>query len=196
MNHLPIIGLAGRMSSGKDTAAAYLQRHGYERAAFADGVRYEVLEAMQAGDVPDAANWEIRQAFGLSKPQMVYAKPTNDEVRKILQWWGTEYRRAGDPDYWIDRLAQRVDMTKDWVISDVRFENEANFIRACGGEVWRIDRVFPHSGGFQVGTSEPGFRGHSSERVQFPVDRVIVNDGSFDQLGKRLTDAYYMARAA
>lgn len=195
MNHLPIIGLAGQMESGKDTAAGYLKRHGYDRIAFADALREEVLAAVQKREIPEAANWEIRLALDSVKPSMVYSKPTDDNMRKILQWWGTEYRRAQDQDYWIKRLIERMDITKDWVISDVRFPNEAEFVRNCGGEVWLIERAYKHASGFRVGPSEPGFRGHASERLHFKVDRTIPND-SLDRLGPRLSDAYYAARAA
>ena len=63
------------------------------------------------------------------------------------------------------------------VVPDVRFANEARQIRSEGGEVWLIHR--------------PGVEpvaAHSSE-AGLPlrlVDRLIVNDGTVDQLRERV----------
>jgi hypothetical protein len=199
MKHLPIIGLAGRMESGKDAAANYLRRHSFSRAAFADEVRREVAHALLINTLPNtAATAEIRGTFAACNVRMVYAKPTADPMRKLLQWWGTEYRRAADPRYWISKLERKLDYSQDWVISDVRYANEAEWVRQNGGEVWRIDRSLPVGPGIHTSLdrAEQGFRGHASERLMFPVDRVISNLGGLQDLAEALSDAYYKAKAA
>lgn len=199
MNHLPIIGLAGRMESGKDAAATYLRRHSFERAAFADELRKEVAHALLMNALPNtASSAEIRGVFAACNVRMVYAKPTPEPMRKLLQWWGTEYRRGGDPLYWINKLARKLDCSKDWVISDVRFSNEAEWVRSQGGEVWRIDRSLPVDEGARqtMDRAEQGFRGHASERLSFPVDRVISNVGTLEEFEAALSDAFYKAKAA
>ena len=42
--------------------------------------------------------------------------------RKILQWWGSEVRRAKDPDYWIKALT--IPTQGNYYVTDARFANE------------------------------------------------------------------------
>ena len=103
-------------------------------------------------------------------------------VRRILQWWGTEYRRSQDPDYWTKAWGHKVsklDLNKTLVlVDDVRFMNELNVIREFGGLIVKIER--------------PGFDGannHSSETSLDEYrqwDGIIVNDGTLDQFGQKV----------
>lgn len=70
--------------------------------------------------------------------------------RTVLQWWGTEYRRAQDPEYWIKKadffvaaFLANPDLRGDvagLVNTSVRFENELAFIDKWNGIVWHIYR--------------------------------------------------------
>jgi len=62
-------------------------------------------------------------------------------VREILQWHGTDYRRKNNPDYWIEEMecALKTKTTKNIIIDDVRFKNEANFIKSRNGLLIRIN---------------------------------------------------------
>ena len=69
-------------------------------------------------------------------------------IRQLLQWWGTEVRRANEPDYWVDRMAGGLIEAKrlqlyGLIIDDVRFENEAEFIHEQGGTLIRVN---PYNG--------------------------------------------------
>lgn len=61
--------------------------------------------------------------------------------RPLLQWWGTEYRRSIDTDYWVRQLAQRIELEKPQIalITDMRFPNEMAFVKQYG-ETVRVDR--------------------------------------------------------
>jgi hypothetical protein len=64
-----------------------------------------------------------------------------------------------------------------FVVTDTRFALEADWLRGQGGVIWRIER--------------PGVqpvRAHVSElgAEQIRADRVIVNDGSLDDLRRAL----------
>ena len=48
--------------------------------------------------------------------------------RQILQWWGTEYRKVRDR---ILSCATK----QDWVVTDVRFQNEAGLVQELGGQI-------------------------------------------------------------
>jgi hypothetical protein len=97
-------------------------------------------------------------------------------VRRILQWWGTEYRRAQDPDYWTKawgRKVEQFDLARLHVlVDDVRFINELNVIKEHGGLIVKIER--------------PGFDGANNHASETSLDeyqawhRVVVNNGTLD----------------
>jgi len=128
-----LIGLTGRAQSGKDSVADYLEvQHGFFRVAFADPIK-EALHAafwedMDEGDKEAAIDW-----IGKSR-------------RELMQTLGTEWgRQIIGEDIWIRRMERLMGADVEHtdtavVISDVRFENEARWIRERGGKVWLIKR--------------------------------------------------------
>lgn len=171
------IGLHGLAGSGKDTVGLYLEGvYQFERSAFANPIK-------------DAA--EV--LFGLA-PEHFVDRGLKEAVvpwlgkspRQIAQLLGTEFGRHhfGD-DIWIKVAKQRFGAWREevleqtffpacgFVITDVRFENEAAWIRSEGGVIWHIRR--------------PGVApvaAHSSENgiVVDQGDVVIENDGTLDEL--------------
>ena len=121
-----IIGLMGRRGSGKDTIAKAAQKldDSVVRLAFGDGVKHEVAEVIGHSHV--------------------FLDEHKEQLRPLLQAWGTEYRRnLCDPHHWIKSLANRlngVDSESIVLITDVRFQNEVDFIREQGGVVVRVVR--------------------------------------------------------
>lgn len=103
-------------------------------------------------------------------------------VRRLLQWWGTEYRRAQDPDYWTKAWGRKIeqnDLARTHIlVDDVRFINELEVIRAHAGLIVKIVR--------------PGFDGannHSSETSldEFSAwDAVVINNGTLDEFRNKL----------
>lgn len=70
---------------------------------------------------------------------------THFTARRFLQYYGTEYRRAQDVNYWAYQTeADMMDVItkgrKFVVFDDVRFENEAEIVKDNGGIMIRIDR--------------------------------------------------------
>lgn len=109
-----------------------------------------------------------------------------------MQEWG-DWRRAQDPRYFIDRLAETfatlVDSgTKHVIVTDCRYGNEIIWLRSRGGLLWRVDnpRVpMPPSG-------------HSSEKEwrAANIDAVIRNGGTTEQLAKVAADLFLEASRA
>lgn len=62
---------------------------------------------------------------------------------KLLQWWGTEYRRKNfGESYWADKLFASIPSNTDIaVISDVRFLNEVDGIKQRGGYTVNVQRL-------------------------------------------------------
>lgn len=118
-----IVGLTGLKGSGKTTAADFL--HNYHSASFADGVREVVACAFDAS--PEAL---------LDRD----LKKSTDEFwgityRKMLQRTAMAFREKFGDDFWIAHLESKIDLDEDIVIDDVRFPNEAQWVRDNGGVV-------------------------------------------------------------
>ncbi len=132
-----IIGLAGSAGSGKDTVAVMiLDQVSGASLAFADPLR-------------EAA----RAIFGLTELQMTDRVLKEQVVpywglspRQILQRLGTEcVREQFGYDTWLKRARLRLEALQDSsagvaVFTDVRFPNEAQWVRDQGGVVVRIHR--------------------------------------------------------
>lgn len=106
------------------------------------------------------------------------AKPLSP--RSILQWWGTEYRRVAVCDsYWRDQVEAAIRANPDtpWVITDVRFPDEAALVEFLGGLMVRVSLTLKP--GLPVADSGAGAQ-HASERAldayEFPVWENRVGD--------------------
>jgi hypothetical protein len=116
--------------------------------------------------------------------------------REFLQNFGQKAREAFGDNFWVDQVLpiavegspdgwQRVALAKDYgdvdllCITDLRYPNEADRIKALGGVVWEIVR--------------PGLDsdGHSSEQPLPPelVDWQVLNDGGLLDLRDRVGEA-------
>lgn len=166
MKIIGLIGLSGRKRSGKDTVYAIIQEEAERlrpaRVAFADALKEEVSALL---NVPIAELEADKARF-----------------RGILQWWGTEWRRAQNPNYWIDQTRKKILALKGIsgliVATDVRFPNEAELIENMGGVVVRISRPEANN------VTDP----HPSEVVMdsYPFKHVIHNTGTIDDLRREV----------
>ena len=116
--------------------------------------------------------------------------------RWVLQLWGTEYRRVacGLDTYWLDKVKDLIEANpRDrFVITDVRFGNEANFIEALGGVLIRVRR--PALEALEAASrAASGTAAHPSETelLNRAVPVELINeegnpDSLFDQLANLL----------
>lgn len=167
-----IIGLTGYAGSGKDTIRGVLENHyDYDGLAFADPIR-DMLAA-------------LLNSMGLGTEWMTERELKEEPVsglglsyRQMAQALGTEWGRALKESLWLDIAKAKIAMYREYdspgvVISDVRFPNEAAWVKEQGGVIWKILR--------------PGVepvRAHASEDLiaSLPYDYVIDNHGSLDLL--------------
>jgi hypothetical protein len=162
-----IIGFHGAAGAGKDTAASFLmgRPHNFIRLAFADKLKIGCKAIFGLTD---------SQVFGQDKDKI--DRYWNLTPREILQRVGTEcFRNTFDSDIWVKAALREVDAKwYDYVITDVRFPNEATAIKALGGRVFCISRA-----------NAPGLSmAHVSESAlrDWPFDGVIENNGSLEDL--------------
>lgn len=180
-----MIGVSGYARAGKDTVGAYLRdNHGFTRLAFADTLKRFALAINPIVDATlhDGEVQLCRLYDELSAGQFDWeAAKENPEVRALLQRIGTEGgRNVLGENVWVDATLSGVDPHADsWVITDVRFPNEAAAIKGRGGLVWRVERV---------GT-EP-VNAHPSETAldDYPFDALIENNGTLEDLHSRVDE--------
>jgi hypothetical protein len=186
-----LIGVSGKLKHGKDAIAARLiERWGFQRLSFADGLREEVMERMPRtlGAVHDMQDIHIGTCDqgdrGLCIREMLYVtKPPG--FRELLQEYGTDLRRVDDPAWWTKRWMQRaVEMRGALVAPDVRFPNEAEAVAALGGVVWRVVRPGIPAGDHESERAMDGYRWN---------DAVILNDGTLEDLWAKV-DALMVER--
>ena len=139
-----IIGIVGFIGSGKDTVADYLVNfHRFKRESFANSLKDAVSQVfgwdreLLEGRTQESREWRETKDEWWSKRLKRDITP-----RYVLQYWGTEVIRKGfHDDMWVASLEHRLLNTKnDIVITDCRFPNEINAIRAAGGKLVRIRR--------------------------------------------------------
>ena len=161
-----LIGIHGKARAGKDTVAEFLREHAFVRNAFADPIRYAVAEMFEL---------TLAQILGHQKEEVI--DWLGRSPRYLMQTLGTEWgRNLVHRDVWL-LIAKQAWKTipptyKGMVIPDVRFENEAAWIRE-EGELWIIER--PGVAAVESHISEAGI-------TPKPGDKLIINDGSFEDL--------------
>ncbi|TXH43267.1 MAG: hypothetical protein E6Q97_34355 [Desulfurellales bacterium] len=171
-----ILGITGFAQSGKDTIGRILvEDYGFYRIGFADAVRDAVL-ALDPYVTTGSLGFRISQL--VQEIGWERAKTEYPEVRRLLQRMGTEVGRDlfGDRS-WIDIGMRKAEGHDKVVFTDVRFANEAVTIQEAGGEIWKVQRP---------GVKPAG--DHASEKLDFRVDWLIVNDSSVEVLKGAVRD--------
>lgn len=199
-----VIGLHGLPRVGKDTIAEYLaERHGFTRLAFADELKeelaqaylldstflfnlddktwqYDRLELAACQDFKFVEHWmttleyaaEYRSSATMADPLKAPRSP-----RWLMQRYG-DYRRSQNPNYFIDKVQDKIDVhpCSHIVISDVRYENEALMVKHHQpARIWHIRRPEVET----VMTMRHSSNEKLDERL---IDKTIVNSGSIEAL--------------
>ena len=130
-----IIAIAGNARCGKDTLGRnisdLLNEYGINSStySFADELKKETDQF-------------LLDTLGIS------AYTNNDEeksiIRPFLVFWGTEIRRKINPSIWVDKVFERIKPNEVAIITDLRFENEFDFVRSNEGSIIFLSRVSPN----------------------------------------------------
>lgn len=176
-----IIGIAGKKKVGKDLVCDYIKEllapKLVNRIAFADALKGEVARGCSV--------------TGKEIVDIPFIEKNKDAFRMILQGWGTDFRRnLCDKNYWILKLKDTIDNTPSHiyavVIPDVRFLNEAYWIKSIGGTVIQVSR--------RIGLVD----NHISEtelcNSDFPFDFYISNESSLEELKLKTQDMLFTTK--
>jgi len=175
---IKIIGITGRKYNGKDTLGnLFVNNYGYTKLAYADPLK----EACRC-----IFNFTDEQLYGDKKEiedEFWHVTP-----RKVLQYVGTDMFRAHiknvipqvENNIWVEVIKKQIldglknDPDTKFVVTDVRFPNEAKMLQDLGGIVVRVKRDFVNT---EVDT-------HASELMieNLEVDYEILNNGTIDEL--------------
>ena len=161
---MKLIAIGGKAGSGKTTFADHMTRC-FEgtKLSFASAVKDEVADFLNQCGVP----YEHRHLYGTTedkaeilkvpvanwiesdyRPRAVLNKYVTQlggdlciSYRQLMQLWGTEYRRAQNPNYWEERMRWVLEESEGLVlIDDVRFLNEVKLCADFDGLLVRIAR--------------------------------------------------------
>jgi hypothetical protein len=134
-----IIAIAGNARCGKDTLGKnfsyLLKEYGIKSSlySFADELKRETDDF-------------LKQTLGISS----YTDDDNEKaiIRPFLVFWGTEIRRKLNPTIWVDKVLERIKEDEVAIITDLRFENELEFVKSHNGSIIYLSRV--NEDGIQV----------------------------------------------
>lgn len=162
-----IIGFTGLAGAGKDTCAHIVSTHCKGKVysyAFADPIKGAVKALF---DMSDA------QMHHPGMKEMPDARWGGKTPRQLMQWLGTDIMRAQfDKDFFTRHMHMRLDSHAESdsvvLVTDVRFDNEAELIHKMGGVVVLIERE-----GHERTHSHSSENGVSSHLVT----TTIFNDG-------------------
>ena len=158
-----IIGISGKMGTGKTTLAQLLQDLLLRDHLVGEGVPVirafgDVLKQEVAQEFNFPLEWCYTQQGKLKFIQNQQGR--SGTVRELLQYWGTDVRRAQDSLYWTRAMARTVatDLRQGnhIIVHDVRFLNEARWVKEQGGIVVRLE---PYEG-----WKEGQYAQHESEK--------------------------------
>jgi len=174
MNAKIIYGLCGAAHSGKDTVASFISEFKEDT---------EIISF--AGPIKDAC----KILYNLSDEQLndpvikeQIDERWNKSPRQIFQWFGTDIMRknAGE-NFFLKNMEQRLmaSKAKCIVISDVRFENELEFVHKLDGIFIKITRPNKETTKHNKHISEQDLAG-------IFMEYNIINDGTLEELKEKI----------
>ena len=194
MGNYQIIGLCGRLQSGKSTIANICEEFGYERIYFAQplkqlcadllNVDIKTLNKLKVDKTPInlILNTAICETIAentqipIEVIQENCVDKTIDDVRDLLQFVGTDIIRKYNNNWHVNKIKEMLIPDKKYVIDDVRFQNEKELLQELGATLWFVVR--PNLSNVSNHISETSIKWQD-------IDNIIINDKSLSYLETR-----------
>jgi len=190
-----IYGIAGKIGSGKDTVGKIIQwincrgpkpllvdsLHPHEEWWLEDGSGFEIkkfaskikqIASILTGE--PLVKWEDQEFKAEFMPEAWGLMTYRDLLQKI----GTEAMRdVIHKDIWVNAMFADYYHTSKWIITDVRFPNEADRVLAKGGMLIRVVRDSKYNSYHPSETALDNYK---------HFDVTITNDGTLEQLYEKV----------
>lgn len=163
-----IIAICGPKGSGKDTAADFIVNYtdnAFEKCKF---VQPMIDKVKFIFDLQSDAEYDTfkRSEFQLDGGICISGRRVVREIGMLM--------RELDIDFGIKHITKKISENENIVISDLRMENEYNFLRRLGSMVTVI-RLVPYN--FEIVEDS-----HITERGRFEYDYIVRNDFNDPQI--------------
>jgi len=178
-----IIGVTGKKFHGKNTVADfYVKNHNFKELSFAEPLKKVCKAMFDFSDEQLYGNLKetIDERWGIT-PRTTFQFVGTDLVRNKI------YNILPDigENFWVKRFEMELsqllvnEQSRNIIISDVRFPNEAEIIKKLGGIIIKVVRPDIKNNDL-----------HTSENLidEISADYNIINDGSIDDLYCKLIE--------
>lgn len=139
----------------------------FEIRSFADPVKAMAHALLDHAAIGER---EISEALYGNKTAGIFGLPGSPTGRQLLAGIGNGFGRNMNPEFWASLMERRLwrDL-RPTVIDDLRFPEELNMVRRCGGQVWHVIRP-------------------NLEPLAHPLctpDVDLINDGTLDDMRRK-----------
>lgn len=165
-----IIGITGKMQNGKDTLGKIIKQNypEYEIIHFADALKQICVNYLGLTDYQVNTGWgkkEFNEFWGMTN-------------RQILQKVGTDAMRNGFcEDVWCKVMSLRLKEDKNYIVPDVRFDDQAKMLLDKGGIIIKINRE-------SVNNTNENHKSQKGISEEF-ITCHIQNDGTIEELKQK-----------
>lgn len=194
-----IVGILGLIGSGKDTVGEIFKENSFEKISFANKLK-DTLSVM--------FGWPRHLLEGDTDESRIF-RETEDKFwtkklgrqitpRYMMQHFGTEIVRSNlHSQYWVYSLEKNIRADKNYVVTDVRFKNEIEWLKTQNSILLEVRRgIIPHWYSVALQANNGNKKAydfmqsnvHPSEWdwIGTEVDFLIENNGSIEELTKKV----------
>jgi GTPase SAR1 family protein len=175
-----LIGILGEIGSGKTTSARYLCNKWFFE-------EYIIAEPLK--DIAKIFGFSDSDLYGTQQQKLKIHPKWGISAREFLQKVGTDLFRDQlpkvipgmkiDKSIWCDIFTLKHNIYKDTVVSDIRFQDEAETVKELGGYLIRIER-------YDAGNYNTPLHRSEVEMKHIMSDFTIVNNGNIELLYEQL----------
>ncbi len=147
-HNVKIIALAGKAGYGKTTISKMIMELDPKSSVTAFAAP---LKDMVRAIFPQLTDYHLKDQTGKMEKTVLL---NDHSPRELMQFFGTDFVRKFDPDLWVKRAAEKIELHRRpagrgrpklnyLIFDDCRFENEVNLIRQYDGCIIHLERDAP-----------------------------------------------------